>query len=346
MESLKEQDVEAELTARRARLQRLELEVAEERAAIALLEQTQTRTLPNLLDTLPQELRDEIWGYCVAPGKVFLSKNRIACDVRFDDFDEYEKPHWQLLAVSKVIRHEAAKVMFEQNQFIWPHMISGFGMLIKGIPSRLLSTPNDIDLNVFAQRYLRSVSMTFDLRSHNRNNPLMDVAYMRVDASKYIAPWSGLDINVRRSSAHDHLRVVAYGEVQNLLDAVLDCKALTSLELDFTNCYCPMGCCRTMYSVMDMFIDGKWPWPAYVRVLGSKNQRERSAVVESIGCLPGRPGQTTVVFEKFVVGREMQDPFYGVSPFWSHLTEEDLNVELGRQEMKVERVWEPDEDEE
>lgn len=35
--------VEAELAARRANLQRLELEAAEERAAIALLEQTQIR---------------------------------------------------------------------------------------------------------------------------------------------------------------------------------------------------------------------------------------------------------------------------------------------------------------
>ncbi|GIZ42875.1 hypothetical protein CKM354_000612400 [Cercospora kikuchii] len=338
MDTLKR--AEAELAARRANLQRLELEAAEERAAIALLEQLRIRTLPNRLDTLPQELRDQIWGYCVAPGKVFLSKSRVAYDARFDDLYEYEKPHWPLLAVSRTVGQEAAKVLFEQNQIIWSYSISRCLRLV----DYETCDANCIQLHTFARKYLRSASMTFDVRAPARGDALESVPCMRADASTRRAPWSSLSVRAHKSKAHKHAYRRTYDEVQDLLANLLeDCKDLKALELDFTNCYCPAGCCRIMYTVMDMFIDGGWRWPARVKILGTKNNRERSVIMESLGRKPENPGQNTVVFEKFVVGREMQDPYYSRSPFWRYLTEEDLDVELGREEMKVERVWTPEE---
>ncbi|PPJ52306.1 hypothetical protein CBER1_09254 [Cercospora berteroae] len=327
--------------ARRANLQRLELEAAEERAAIALLEHLRIRILPNRLDTLPQELRDQIWGYCVAPGKVFLSKSRVAYDARLDDFPEYEKPHWPLLAVSRSTRHEAAKVLFEQTQIIWPYSVSGCFRLI----DYETCDANCIQLYTFARKYLRSASMTFDVRAPARGDALESVACARADASTRRVPWSSGSVRARKSKAHRHAYRRTYDEAQDLLANLLEeCKDLKALELDFTNCYCPAGCCRIMYTVMDMFIDGGWHWPARVEILGTKNQQERSAILQSIGSGRKNPVQTTVVFEKFVVGREMQDPFFSRSSFWRHLTEEDLNVDLGREETKVERVWAPDVD--
>jgi hypothetical protein len=139
----------------------------------------------------------------------------------------------------------------------------------------------------------------------------------------------------------------AYAEAEILLDSVLDCKDLTNLELDFTNCYCPMGCCRALDDVLEVFVRGGLATPAHLRVMGTKNQLERDTVIRSLGrYYHAERSKTTVVFEKFAASREMQDPFMKRSPFWSHMTEEDLDVELGRDEVKVEKVLDTYEDDE
>lgn len=149
----------------------------------------------------------------------------------------------------------------------------------------------------------------------------MNAAYMRANGSSLTAPWSSMDVATRKSEAHDHMFSDAYEEVQELLDHVLDCKALTSLELDFTNCYCPTGCCRTLHKVMWMFSEGGLQPPAHFRILGTRNQSERDTIISSLGCYRTGSLKATVVFEKSAASRKMQDPFLGRTPFWCHLTE-------------------------
>ncbi|PIB02997.1 hypothetical protein CB0940_11987 [Cercospora beticola] len=327
-------ELEARREARRAKLERAELEAADELAEIERLEMiNQTRAPSGLFERLPQELRDQIWGYCVAPGKIFFSKTKIQNDNRFHDFDIYEKPHYSLLAVSRSIRKQAAKVLFEENQMIFAHTTTGFHILLGGSDDE-----DDIRLNSFGQRYLRSASFTFDVRSLPIEDALRDAADIRRLHAAHTphTPWSSLADEERAHEAHYPGVQRVYDHAQALMEALIwHSEGLKSIEFNLANCYCRFGCCRAVNSAFGMIFEtGRYRWPDHVRVLGTKNRKERDYVHAIVGCRYVYESDNEIVFEKFEAGEQMVDPPDAGRKFWGHLIEDDLEVELEREVFK------------
>jgi hypothetical protein len=302
----------------------------------------------NLFDTLSQEIRDQIWGHCVASGKVFLSNRTDFNDIRFEDFDKYEKLHLSILGVSKDIRLQAAKVFFERNHFVFPATkISGLErLLMTGETEQHIFTGEEFNISKaslwrLAREHLRSVSVTFDLRSPDPtlDSVLFDAAVLRMPSRpSSMFRWSHLTEQEKVSRAHDHIGHETYNGVRRLLGLLLkDCAHLKLLELDFTNCYCRLGCCRYVSKVMRV-IRTQQEWPKHLRVLGMKNQDERTLMEDALteGLLFAAP--ETMVFEKYQAGptRVMQYPFGGKT-IWQYLREEDVEDDLESEEVMFEQ---------
>ncbi|GIZ42849.1 hypothetical protein CKM354_000610200 [Cercospora kikuchii] len=310
--------LEARREARRAKLERAELEAADELAEIERLEEiNQTRAPSGLFERLPQDLRDQIWRYCVAPGKIFFSKTKIQHDTRFKDFDDYDKPHYPLLAKSNDLR---------------PHYY-GFRHPLGGSDDE-----DDIRLNSFGQRYLRSASFTFDFRSPTIQDALTDAADLRRVHAAHPPdpPWSSLTEEERASTAHYPGVQRAYEHAQGLMEALIwRSEGLQSIELNLANCYCQSGCCRAVTNAINMIFEtGRYRWPDHVRVLGTNNRKERDYVYETVGCRYVSEGNNEIVFEKFEAGEEMVDPPRAGHKYGGYLIKDDLDVELEREVFK------------
>ncbi|GIZ42874.1 hypothetical protein CKM354_000612300 [Cercospora kikuchii] len=310
MDSLTLKELEVKLAASEARLKRLESDAAEERAAIDAIKRLKKPCTPlGLFETLPREMRDKIWGYCVAPGKVFLSEHAIDYDTRFDDYGHYEKPHLKLLAVSKSIRPEAAEMLFKHNQFIFTD-VSPRG---RWILHKDFYTDDHYEedpgarrdpLGRLARTHMRSASIAFDLRAPRDDNLISESGYLRDPSMRNSILWSTLTEQQKMTRAHDLATRQTYTNMLEELDTLLyQCDSLTTLEVDFTNSYCPIGCCRVVSYLTDTLVSWEHWWPERLRVLGLKNQEERDHFIDAL-CVVSQDNKIKVIFEKYVVPKK------------------------------------------
>ncbi|CAK1356806.1 hypothetical protein CB0940_11988 [Cercospora beticola] len=334
MHSLTPKELEDQLAASEARLKRLESDAAEERAAIDALKQLKQPSTPlGLFEKLPREMRGKIWGYCVAPGKVFLSEHACTYDTRFDDYSDYGKPHLSLLAVSKSVRPEAAEMLFKQNQFIFTDVSPRGRWILHDDSLRDDHYGEDPDarkdpLGRLARTHLRSASIAFDMRSPRYENVIRDAGWLRDPGLLRPRPWSTLTEQQKITRAHEFAIVQTYSGIMAELEILLyKCDSLTTLELDFTNSYCPIGCCRVVSYLTDLLVRHDHWWPERLRVLGLKNQEERDRFMISV-CAVSRDDKIEVVFEKFVAPKKSFLEY-------NCLHEERLDKELEQEHFEI-----------
>lgn len=224
-------------------------------------------------------------------------------------------------------------MFFEENQMIFAHTTTGFDILIGGSDDE-----NDIRLNSFGNRYLRSASFTFDVRSPTIEDALTDAANLRRMYAAHLphTPWSNFTEEERALKAHYPGIQGIYEHTQGLMEALIwRSKGLKCIELNLANCYCATGCCRAVSNAFGMIFEtGRYRWPDHVRVLGTKNRKERDYVYEIVGSRYMSEGNNEVVFEKFEAGEQMVDSPMPSHKFWGHLIEDDLDVELEREVFK------------
>lgn len=216
---------------------------------------------------------------------------------------------------------------------IFAHTTTGFNILLGGSDDE-----DDIRLNSFGHRYLRSASFTFDVRSPAIEDTLRDAADLRRIYAYHPphTPWSSLTEEERAHEVHYPGIQRVYEHAQGLMEALIwRSEGLKSIELNLANCYCQSGCCRAVTNAFGMvFETGRYRWPDHVRVLGTKNRKKRDYVYEIVGCRYVSEGNSEVVFEKFEAGEQMVDTPMASHKFWGHLIEDDLDVSLGREVFK------------
>ncbi|PPJ52644.1 hypothetical protein CBER1_10599 [Cercospora berteroae] len=216
---------------------------------------------------------------------------------------------------------------------IFAHTTTGFDILLGGSDDG-----DDIRLNSFGQRYVRSASFTFDVRSSTSQDVLTLAAELRRGWALHPphTPWSSFTEEGRAPKAH-HMGIRhTYAETRGLMEALIwRSEGLKSIGVNLANCYCPSGCSRAVDKAFGIIFEtGHYRWPDHVRVLGAKNRKERAYVHGIVGCRYVSEADDEIVFEKFEAGEQMVDPPDAGQKIWGYLTEDDLDVELEREVFK------------
>lgn len=256
-------------------------------------------------------------------------------------------PHLALLATDKSTRNQAAKILFEQNQFIFthvsPHDTGHFLFDDDFDDSDDEAAHVDgavMTLTRLAHIHLRSASVAFDLRSPTLYGALKIAGAMRPSRFLPPVPWSQLTRDQKVSYAHDITIKQTHFTAHQLMEAlVYECTGLNTLELDFTNAYCQLGCCRVVSALTDTIASKNywWPEPFTLRVLGLKNEEERDSLVNAVSAGTQKAGNViTVIFEKFEVPKHIFGDFVVPESALDQLAEEDLDKELSKEVVLIE----------
>jgi len=182
---------------------------------------------PHLL-TLPREVRDQILGYClIFDGEIIPYPTRY--EITDGEIDKNQPlPCTALLAVNKVVRDEAAAVLFPKNTWRISNGRRSFPAVSK-----------------LHRLFLYHATITVDCRASDSTSQL-----------EMTKEWFGDDYKAltsarRRELIHEE-RNYDFIEwwVENM--KLAERFSLKTLRIDFTNCYCPSGCCRAVQDITEV----------------------------------------------------------------------------------------------
>lgn len=196
--------------------------------------------MPQHFLTLPREIRDMIYEYCV-----LFDREIFPYPTWYDYSDGHtttgqEMPCTALLAVNKTVQAEAEVLLYGKNLF----KLSDYNIL--GLRSEW----------TFCHPALRHLSIKFDSRALCPEVGL-DISakyFSRLSAGSISRAQMRKDIHSDRCQA----LIALWATMAEFLDRL----ELRTLEIDFTNCYCPGGCCRLVQEICGYL--NHWKWPANV----------------------------------------------------------------------------------
>ncbi|KXT01811.1 hypothetical protein AC578_2001 [Pseudocercospora eumusae] len=247
--------------------------------AIALQEGTTKAPASCRFFYLPIELRDRVYDICLAVGKVFLPPF-LAGDVRLEGRREYKRPQWQLLAVSKQVRWEAAKRLFACNLMV---LSAGFGS--KDGTARnpwmtrvfLPSDPTTMWRSSFEglkRKFLTKVSVSFDIRC---GDGLQKAIITRM-----------VSRHGRTAADEGDCRSISAPLIWRDMLKYSFSPVLRHLQIDLTNCYsncyCALGCHRQAYLAAGT-IYGNQLMPISLEtleILGTQTAKERRQLTATV----------------------------------------------------------------
>jgi hypothetical protein len=226
---------------------------------------------------LPAELRVQIYEVLVVVGKVFFTPDwyEVEQSQRFTHWKDYRIPNLQVLRVCKQIYAEAADVYFAKNLFLLPpdyNLTYPFQHVEKGDTSlqphkglRLFSTTG--------LQKIRNLSIGFSLGSRVRM--VMSASSWALAEGATMREFSAMGAAERLALAHVHAKnkQARFWSVLTQALARMPTK-LSYLEVDFTNAFCPLGCCRGFNVDFEFLRRLK---PKVLRVLGMRTE-ERELV--------------------------------------------------------------------
>ncbi|KAF2714019.1 hypothetical protein K504DRAFT_518150 [Pleomassaria siparia CBS 279.74] len=222
---------------------------------------------------LPTELRVQVYEEVLLVGKVFYTPRwrEIKEGGRFRDWSRYRKPQVQLLRVCKQIYQEAEKVYLASNLFVLPVRFNCRK------PFDMHSHCNDLTLHrerwLFSKvafQYLKHISVAFDPRAHIPFGTSQDWEEDGDFSQLTLAQWNAL-----HESENQCLRSFRSDLAQRLMQLT---STLNFLELDFTNAFCPCGCCR------DLDISGEFLAklsPVKTSIIGIRNEEEERELLQT-----------------------------------------------------------------
>ncbi|KAH7086547.1 hypothetical protein FB567DRAFT_528228 [Paraphoma chrysanthemicola] len=198
---------------------------------------------------LPAEIRLYVYEEVVVVGKVFFTPDQYeVCESRrFLKWREYGAPSLSILRVCKQTHHEATPIYLGKNLFVLPRNFDDQQPFNKKgyVSASNLRVPGR---HLFPQAGLSSIKrLSIDFTSRSRRTLVM-----------YAPSWARLAI---RHGVHfdqmtaAHRTQYAHATALVFLKHHWSCqtevlKKVTStrdyLELDFTNAFCPEGCCRCL----------------------------------------------------------------------------------------------------
>jgi hypothetical protein len=231
---------------------------------------------------LPLEVRVCIYGYLVVVGKVFYTPDKYAMqsELRFEGMNTYREPSLQILRVCKQIREEAEAIYASKNTFI--------------LPDHWLCYPPYVDvhhltgthfLSFFSARTLsriKRVSLSFGGRLCSHPNTRHINAHQLHGTTHKTG-------KIKLALCWLHMLQQLYDPRDGSTTLYLD-----SLELDFTDAYCPM---RWRRMLMTGSMSAKVLRPRKLRLLGLTESEECKMMSECKAYWTGRRADEIVLSE-------------------------------------------------
>jgi hypothetical protein len=272
-------------------------------ASLAIMDLNARGNQPfRFLDLIP-EVRLQVYEHLVVVGKVFYTPDDFTLDndKRFKDWTLYRKPELQLLRVCKQIHSEVEEVYLSKNLFVLPDFFHFRSPINTNPinsttihPSGHIPFPEKPLFSDAASKLLKNVSISFNT---HQPSPVM-VGHSRWEYLGGLYPersFDSLSPGERLEYAHrsasgslSHAWIESIEWLTGFLapedeeeegeedDGDPEARNLLNLEIDFTNTYCPIGCCRLPVHVGPLFANLR---PANVTLLGLRNEEERNGVL-------------------------------------------------------------------
>ena len=205
---------------------------------------------------LPTELRCQVYEYLVVVGKVFYTPDDYAVmnEKRFKDWNSYRAPDLTILRICKQTHNEAEELYLSKNMFVLPDFLSHRQPIEHKLkPDGHILSPNRPLFSRIASRYLKNISISFNPRLPAPD--ILDHSSWR--DMEYQSPAQSFDVlqpRERLELAHEHAASCLVDfwdyEIYRLVTFLppLEDNQIHHLEIDITNAYCPIGCCRLVES--------------------------------------------------------------------------------------------------
>jgi len=241
---------------------------------------------------LPVELRCLVYEELVVVGKVYFkdTESEHAKSIRYDDKAYFEKPHLKLFLVCKQIHNEAEPIYLSKNLFVLP---VGWQFL-KPFECPSYSSKNNRKtlFSKSALKYLKNLSFAIDMDEHwslrrgnrrwkietwlwhiakdQRLNEIHQQMLREINGGDPDRTWRHIASALYRLNYQRF-----YDENQPGMDIVHEDtfpRVFDYVEIDFTNAYCPVGCCRPVWTVNHNWIPETRP--AIVDIVGLESEEE------------------------------------------------------------------------
>ncbi|KAF2246738.1 hypothetical protein BU26DRAFT_521173 [Trematosphaeria pertusa] len=237
---------------------------------------------------LPAEMRVMIYEELVVVGKIFYTHNLhdVENGRRCHGFELFKKPKLTIFLVCKQIHTEAEKVYLTKNLFVLPVNWPAFQPFTTRNTSDEVEDDDESSKQPAAPRYLFSASALDSVKNISISIDQKQLEHYGCSHSAWTQiyePAIGPFDQLTRHQRFDHIHDL---ELDDVADQWLDLvhslpvppTGLHYLEVDFTNAYCPIGCCRPIHLAV-----GDW-----ITLVAPKK-------LDVIGVLPDEERQFTYV---------------------------------------------------
>ncbi|KAL1648192.1 hypothetical protein SLS61_007064 [Didymella pomorum] len=225
---------------------------------------------PSRFMELPAELRIEVYKLLAVIGKVFYTPDGydLGEGLSFEYYKDSPTPSLTILRVSKAIHEEAEDVYLSQNTFVLPSAFDTMRPFDKSSEDRC--APHRQLFSDRALLKLKHVSLALCIRAWHA--PLVPSH----------GDWEDTDLEEMTATeiletAHDIVHDFASSSRISIAWTYEDLDGLQSAEVDFTNAYCPFGCCR--------FLDFDWlsmvGCTEKIKIIGLNSTKEKNKIMEA-----------------------------------------------------------------
>jgi hypothetical protein len=229
---------------------------------------------------LPTELRVEIYEYVVVVGKIFYAPDwydKREGPVRFHDCDKYAVPSLQLLRVCKQVQYEAENVYAAKNLFVLPYQFAD--------AEPFMFSPVRGVRPLFSEAVVKKIKNLSTSFSSRERFPLTMSGASWGFREKYArGTYESFSPMERMQQAHDEAlanRDEWWRELNGFL-GYMEIK-LDMFEMDLTNAFCPVGCCRELNMELSCIAALE---PKVIRILGLRHgegDKIKSTMAVSLG---------------------------------------------------------------
>jgi hypothetical protein len=234
------------------------------------------------------ELRCQVYEYFVVAGKIFYSPDEYSVrnEKRFKDWEAYRAPELTILRVCKQLHSEAEKIYLSKNLFVLPDFLS-HREPFRQYPRQeaCVSLPDRPLFSKAAAKILKNISVSFNPRVPTPE--LLDYSHWNsMERESSDLKFDTLSAQERLERAHDESSFMLKDTWENEMDSMITffptfkINRLRYVEIDVTNAYCQIGCCRLHGDSVPYLIFMQEP--LNVTILGVRHKSEEEDTMEMI----------------------------------------------------------------
>jgi hypothetical protein len=229
---------------------------------------------------LPIEIRLYIYEQLVVVGKIFYTPSQLEKQEgsRFLEMDDYAAPELTMLRVNKQIYDEAEPVYLSKNLFVLPlgaHLKQPF------VSADEVGRNDRPLFSIRGLRFVQNISLAF---VSFQSQPYVHMAsdwgtHGNPDYTDFVdtqARWEHIHqmADLRMSLVLDDIFVALNTQLES---------TYRYLEMDFTNAFCPIGCCRLLEEACNLTpIETDQSRPEAIALLGLRSEEEEKVVIENL----------------------------------------------------------------